>query len=560
MTAPVPKRCAIYTRKSSEEGLDQAFNSLHAQREACEAYVKSQVSEGWRASKGAFDDGGISGGTMERPALKRLLAEVAAGRVDVVVVYKVDRLTRSLADFAKMVELFDAHGVSFVSVTQAFNTTTSMGRLTLNVLLSFAQFEREVTGERIRDKLAASKAKGMWMGGLPPLGYTPDPTPGVRSLVVLPEEASLVQRMFGRYLELGSVNALGRELDAERVVSKVWITKTGRRLGGLPFSRGGLFHLLSNPIFVGDIRHKDQIHRGMHPPILERDLFDAVQAHLRANTAVRRRRPIRAMTAPLKGLLFDALGRPMSPTFTRAPGRERINRYYVSAPVQQGRRSAAAENVITRVPGGEVEDFVLGRLRILHREGGPDAGWDQLKASLLRVEASFDTVMIEVAASAVVRDGADFEHERIRVGRHLTKDDRLRPKPGDPATLQLYTTVRLKRRGGRTSLSLPDGSDHVPQRLRPDPTLISALRRAQKLKRQHGLKFEGSLPKIEPTAPGDRYELRLLALAFLAPDLQADILAGRQPAGLSLQQLIMNPTPLAWADQREHVKALAAAA
>ena len=557
---PAIRRCAIYTRKSSEEGLDQAFNSLHAQREACEAYVKSQVSEGWRASKEAFDDGGISGGTMERPALKQLLAEVAAGRVDVVVVYKVDRLTRSLADFAKMVELFDAHGVSFVSVTQAFNTTTSMGRLTLNVLLSFAQFEREVTGERIRDKLAASKAKGMWMGGLPPLGYAPDPAPGARSLVIVPEEAERVRRLFCRYLELGSVNALRRELDAEGGRSKVWVTRQGRRLGGLPFSRGGLFHLLSNPIFVGDIRHKDQTHRGLHPPILEREVFDAVQAHLRTQAGVRRRRPIRAMTAPLKSLLFDALSRPMSPTFTRASGRERINRYYVSAPVQQGRRSAAGDDIVARVPGGVVEDFVLGRLRLLHREGGPDAGWDELKPALRRVEVSYDRMVLEIAAAAVLSEGADLEDERARVARKLSPDDRLQTKPSDPTTLQLFTAVRLKRRGGRTQLSLPDGSDHLAQRLRPDRALISALRRAHQLKREHNLRLDGAPPKALPTTPEARYARRLLAMAFLAPDLQADILAGRQPAGLTLQQLILHPTPLAWIDQRAHLTRLAAAA
>jgi site-specific DNA recombinase len=252
------RRCAIYTRKSSEEGLEQDFNSLQAQREACEAFIKSQASEGWKLIKTAYDDGRMSGGTMERPALQRLLTDIGEGLVDVVVVYKVDRLTRSLADFAKMVEMFDARGVSFVAVTQQFNTTTSMGRLTLNVLLSFAQFEREVTGERIRDKIAASKRKGMWMGGVPPLGYEVLE----RRLVVNPTEANTVRYIYERYLELGCVRQLSRELDERRIVSKVRISKKGVKSGGCRFSRGALYELLANPIHIGEIRHKQERYRG----------------------------------------------------------------------------------------------------------------------------------------------------------------------------------------------------------------------------------------------------------------------------------------------------------
>ena len=246
------RRCAIYTRKSSEEGLEQDFNSLHAQREACEAFIKSQTGEGWRLIKTAYDDGGLSGGTMERPALKRLLADIGSGLINVVVVYKVDRLTRSLADFAKMVEVFDARGVSFVAVTQNFNTTTSMGRLTLNVLLSFAQFEREVTGERIRDKIAASKRKGLWMGGVPPFGYDVCD----RRLVINKRESATVKLIFERYLKLGSVRLLKNELDRRRIISKVRISKKGSRSGGQPFSRGALYELLANPIYVGEVRHR----------------------------------------------------------------------------------------------------------------------------------------------------------------------------------------------------------------------------------------------------------------------------------------------------------------
>ena len=251
-TKSLVHRCAVYTRKSSEEGLGQDFNSLQAQREACEAFIKSQAGEGWRLVKTGYDDGGISGGTMERPALQRLLSDIEEGKIDVVVVYKVDRLTRSLADFAKMVEIFDAQQVSFVSITQQFNTTTSMGRLTLNVLLSFAQFEREVTGERIRDKIAASKKKGMWMGGVPSLGYDVCD----RRLVINQEESKLVRHIYKRYLELGSVRLLKHELDQGGIVSKTRVSRNGSRSGGRPFSRGALYELLANPIYIGEIRHK----------------------------------------------------------------------------------------------------------------------------------------------------------------------------------------------------------------------------------------------------------------------------------------------------------------
>ena len=282
---PPIRRCAIYTRKSSEEGLEQDFNSLHAQREACEAFIKSQAGEGWRLVKTAYDDGGLSGGTMERPALQRLLADINQGLIDVVVVYKVDRLTRSLTDFAKMVEVFDARGVSFVAVTQQFNTTTSMGRLTLNVLLSFAQFEREVTGERIRDKIAASKQKGMWMGGLVPLGYDVIDRRLVRSTK---SEAETVREIFRRYLELGSVRLLMEDLNRRGIRSKVRVAKNGRRSGGNPFFRGALYVLLSNPIYIGEIRHKGVRHPGLHEPIVDRELWEETQLLLRSH-AVRRR-------------------------------------------------------------------------------------------------------------------------------------------------------------------------------------------------------------------------------------------------------------------------------
>src|SRR5258705_7975856 len=270
------RRCAIYTRKSSEEGLEQEFNSLAAQREACEAYIRSQQHEGWVLAKTRYDDGGFLGGNIERPALQDLLGDIRAGRIDIVVVYKVDRLTRSLADFARLVELFDAEAVSFVSVTQQFNTTSSMGRLTPNVLLSFAQFEREVTSERIRDKIAASKRKGLWVGGIAPLGYATQD----RKIVVIAEEAERVRTIFRRYLELGSFNRLMADLRERGIVTKVRSLKTGRTVGGIPFTRGPLAHFLRNRFYIGEVVFKGEVLPGEQPTILDRDLFEAVQAKL----------------------------------------------------------------------------------------------------------------------------------------------------------------------------------------------------------------------------------------------------------------------------------------
>jgi DNA invertase Pin-like site-specific DNA recombinase len=346
-------RCAIYTRKSSEEGLEQEFNSLHAQREACEAFVRSQRHEGWACLPQAYDDGGISGATMERPALQRLLADIDQGKVDAVVTYKIDRLTRSLADFAKIAEIFDAHGVSFVSVTQQFNTTTSMGRLTLNVLLSFAQFEREVTGERIRDKIAASKKKGMWMGGMPPLGYQ------VRDhkLVIIPGEADTVRHIFRRYLALGSVRLLRDELQVQGVVSKQWTSSSGRSWGGKPIARGALYLMLQNRIYHGEIVHKDKHYPGEHEAIIEPGLWDAVQARLAANAVERSSGRGAENPSLLAGLLFDGEGNRMTPTHAAKKGRR--YRYYVSHPLITQARAGSPGGL--RVPAPEIEQLVAKR-------------------------------------------------------------------------------------------------------------------------------------------------------------------------------------------------------
>ena len=345
-------RCAVYTRKSSEEGLEQEFNSLHAQREACEAYVASQRHEGWWLLREHYDDGGFSGGTMERPALQKLLADIGTGRIDVVVVYKVDRLTRALSDFARIVELFDRHKVSFVSVTQAFNTTTSMGRLTLNVLLSFAQFEREVTGERIRDKIAASKRKGMWMGGQPALGYDVKD----RKLVVNEAEAATVRHIFRRYLDLRSVRDVKAELDAAGVISKRRTAADGSSYGAQPFSLGALYAMLQNRLYVGEIVHKGAAFPGEHQATVDAALFADVQAMLASNRIERVGRHDREPSL-LTGLLHDADGERLTPSHAMKKGVR--YRYYVSQHLIAGTKREVCG---MRLPAAGIESLLENRI------------------------------------------------------------------------------------------------------------------------------------------------------------------------------------------------------
>jgi DNA invertase Pin-like site-specific DNA recombinase len=355
--APVRKiRCAVYTRVSTDERLDMAFNSLDAQREAALAYIESQKHEGWLLVPDRYDDGGFSGGSMERPGLQRLLRHVEAGRIDAVVVYKVDRLSRALGDFARIVELFERHTVSFVSVTQAFNTTSSMGRLTLNILLSFAQFEREVIGERIRDKFAASRRKGMWMGGIPPLGYDV----GDRKLEVNEEEAALVRLIFARFLQLRSATELARELRSAGYITKCWITQDGKQRPGKPIDKGAIYKILANRIYLGEAVHKGVSHPGEHQAIIERDTWDEVHGILDGN-ARRRGNITRAQTpALLKGLIFAPGGYAMTPSHTRKAGR--LYRYYVAT---DAIRNGHGDCAVRSVPAAEIEDAVVAQVRHL---------------------------------------------------------------------------------------------------------------------------------------------------------------------------------------------------
>jgi site-specific DNA recombinase len=545
MTRP-HMRCALYTRKSSEEGLDQAFNSLDAQREACEAYVKSQRSEGWRGLETRYDDGGHSGGTIERPALQRLMADAAAGKIDVVVVYKIDRLTRSLADFARIVEVFDRHGVSFVSVTQAFNTTSSMGRLTLNVLLSFAQFEREVTGERIRDKIAASKARGMWMGGVVPLGYDL-PTKGTHKLIVNPAEADRVKIIFETYLLTGSVHALCSWLNAQGIQPKQHITRSGHKIGGQSFSRGALFHLLRNCTYRGRIMHGDTSYPGLHDPIISEELFKSVQAKLDAQKRRKTDNTPEIPKSALTGRIFDANGHPMSPTTAR--GRSgRLYRYYVSAPLQQGRgadlpiadsngirphrkmekraahRAPGSVSALRRVASNAIEARISAVLeRLLPEKTG------NLLQIPLRIELHPGALHILLSAQW-----------QATIEAHLIDGDVLMQEKAEQ--IRLICPIGLYQRSGRTEIA---ATARGGQRI--DATLVRALRAAHAMVTRDAK----GLPQLQ-AAPATPYQRRLIKLAFLSPHLQKSVLDGRQPQDLTLARLINAEIPICWTAQ-EHL-------
>jgi DNA invertase Pin-like site-specific DNA recombinase len=540
-------RCAIYTRKSSEEGLEQSFNSLHAQREACEAYVLSQAGEGWTALKETYDDGGFSGGSMERPGLAKLLADIAAGRIDVVVVYKVDRLTRALADFAKIVEAFDARGVSFVSVTQAFNTTTSMGRLTLNVLLSFAQFEREVTGERIRDKIAASKAKGMWMGGVIPLGYDL----GDRKLVVNPAEAETVRQVFNGYLKAASAKDLVAQLAAAGVRSKAWTTRDGKPLGGVIMRRGAIYHILQSRLYLGEIVHKGLVHPGQHQALVSQELFDAVAAKLASQAARKRDRPIRAAPGPLTGLLFDAISQPMSPSFAYGKG-GMLYRYYIAMALQVG-VTPERDGGLRRVSAPAVESFLVETLRRLGRRTDLEAS--DIPRLVMRLELRNDETHL-VVNTTMLFPGEHPELLLTTLRQRLREGEQVVTEQGVAGRLRLVLPQRLKLRGGRTIIS---GAADEP-RGRINSGLVQVLKRAH----AELLNLKAS-PLTRPAemnaavAPATQHDRQVCRLAFMAPELQQQILTGRQPTGLTLRRMLKSQMPLAWADQKAWVDAISRA-
>ncbi len=551
-------RCAIYTRKSSEEGLEQSFNSLDAQREACEAYVKSQQHEGWQAIATHFDDGGFSGSNMERPALKQLMAEIHAGKVNVIVVYKVDRLTRSLADFAKLVEQFDKYGVSFVSVTQQFNTTTSMGRLTLNVLLSFAQFEREVTGERIRDKIAASKKKGMWMGGTVPIGYTAQD----RKLIINDDDVSTVRIIFNEFLRLGDVTSLREWLHENNIRSR----------GGNHFYRGPLYAMLRNPHYVGLIKHKKETYPGDHPAIIDKDVWDKVQALLDENRQGGKRKPRTTKASLFTGILFDAEGTLYTPTHASKKGRR--YRYYTSQAVI---RKTEKLDVPTRIPAPDLESAVTERILNLLRD--PESLLTVIRDDVQdpsNVPAGFYTNIVAGAASFVVAweslSGSDQEQLlRQIIDRAIIHPTRVEICIRVPQLIQQLTGSDVFASGQSpdkpkaASFGLPPNATvdcpfrHVPQgralrlvvgssQITTDVSRQAVLKATARAHRWYEQIITGEVSGLPDIARRENincaYVSKIFPLALLSPARIEEILRGQDSAN-SLDALLAD-IPMQW--------------
>lgn len=552
-------RCAIYTRKSSEEGLEQGFNSLDAQREACEAFVLSQQHEGWKALPRLYDDGGYSGGNIERPALKQLLSDIEQKKVNVVVVYKVDRLTRSLTDFAKIVDQFDAKGISFVSVTQQFNTTSSMGRLTLNVLLSFAQFEREVTGERIRDKISASKQKGLWMGGTAPIGYIGQE----RTLAPIKEDAAVVQYMYERYLILGSIRALKEELDHKNISSPVRYRQSGKPYGGKPFSRGNLQRILTNPIYTGKMIHFDKTYEGQHPAIISQTLWDSVQAKIESNQQGYRQRLKVRSDSLLTGLLYDSAGQRLSPSHSQKQSKR--YRYYISQALVNEKRSSSPQGL--RLPAQEVETVVLNNI----------CDWLESSTVMLAViepEPAEVEVLLNKARNTVneLQDITKQYHLiRKLVDRVVVSDEAIEivikkqclmlqtsneVKPESESEIiddliSIKVNAQLKRCGYAMRLIVSGPTNKTP--VLRDENLIRNIAKAHQWL---SLLTSGKVDSVKQIAVNESvnpsYVARVLNRAFLAPDIVRAILNGTQPTHLNLKFLKQfKSLPIDWHEQRQ---------
>lgn len=540
-------RCAIYTRVSTDHGLEQDFNSLDAQREACAAFVKSQIHEGWTAVPDHYDDGGFSGGSLDRPALTRLLAEIKARKIDTVVVYKVDRLTRSLTGFARLIELFEANDVSFVSVTQSFNTTTSMGRLTLNVLLSFAQFEREVAGERIRDKVAASKRKGIWVGGVVPFGYRLDG----RKLVIEDAEAATVRMIFERYLQLGGLTPLLAELHQRGITTRRRTLSTGKTVGGIPLGRGALGYLLKNRMYVGDLNHRGQSYSGEHPPIIDRELFDAVQAKLVENRATAHHHQA-ASEALLMGCIFDDRGNRMTPTHSRKNGAR--YRYYTSRALADGRKDEAGS--VASVPAPDVEALVLDAVRPFSSViEGPSPRPDQGDKS---AETRLSEMSAEAASSSISISSQRLAHELIAVtidrvvimprsiDVHL--DEGIAADHPERVVSIPWTKPASHRR--RAILAPQDVGTEDRRVIGTDAraNLIEAIARARQWMDDI---TSGKVDSVEAVAAregrSERSIRMTLSLAFLAPDIVRAVVRGALPRGISFSRLVS--MPMDWAEQ-----------
>lgn len=526
-------RCAVYTRKSTEEGLEQDFNSLDAQFEACAAYISSQRHEGWSLVKERYDDGGYSGGSLDRPGLRRLLADVEARRVDIIVVYKVDRLTRSLSDFAKIVEVLDSREASFVSITQSFNTTTSMGRLTLNVLLSFAQFEREVIAERVRDKVAASRRKGIWMGGSPPLGYEVRD----RKLVVNEGEAELVRHIFKRYVDLGCGRLLLQELKEQGVRTKVRADR-----GGVPFARGSLFYLLNNRTYLGEARHHDRWYPGEQDSIIDPRTWDAVQAALQRSRTAEALSKARTRTSVLAGRLMDEQGRRMVPSHAKRRGRD--YRYYVTVSDLLTPSSPA-----TRVPAWDLERAVRERITKFLRSQA------ELRDQLRIVDAS-EVGRLAALAAEFLANGGDVLRlaERVQVASvALTVDVNTEvlaaalqlPEPV-VSPITLWANAARVRHGKEVKLLLQADPEHSPIH----PNLGALLKEAAEAKQLVEAVPGGTLSSIATRQGRCRTYLgKLYRIAHLSPEIVEMIMSGKQPAHLTTRLLLSTQLPADWSEQ-----------
>jgi site-specific DNA recombinase len=513
-----PVRCAIYTRVSTDQGLEQDFNSLDAQRDASQAYIRSQAHAGWSLVRAHYDDGGYSGGSTDRPALQRLLEDVRARKVDVIVVYKVDRLTRSLADFAKLVELFDARGVSFVSVTQQFNTTTSMGRLTLNVLLSFAQFEREVTSERIRDKIAASKRKGLWVGGVVPLGYdTKD-----RKITVNEAEAKRVRTIFRSYLRLGSLSPLMADLRRRVIVTKARTLKTGKTIGGIPFTRGPLAHLLRNRFYIGEVVFKGEILRGEQPAILDKDLFDAVQAKLSEQAHDHKKTRMKSEAA-LTGRIFDDRDHRMSPTYANKKGIK--YRYYISAALVQGQGKQAG--TVSRIPANEVETLIADAMRKHLGQPEDSNGPVLIREHVARVEVRSDRLIIALANTKAAVP-------KRKQGREL-----------------IEVPWRKTSKARRREILVPDsmqGQTVRPVRSETRALLVASIAQGRRWLNELTTIPEASVEGIAAREGCSARKVNMtISLAFLAPDLVKAAIEGRLPHSMGVTRLC--DLPAEWSRQ-----------
>jgi site-specific DNA recombinase len=512
-----PVRCAIYTRVSTDAGLDQDFNSLDAQRDSSEAYIRSQAHASWTLIRGQYNDGGYSGGSTDRPALQQLLADIRAKKVDVIVVYKVDRLTRSLADFAKLVELFDSHGVSFVSVTQQFNTTTSMGRLTLNVLLSFAQFEREVTSERIRDKIAASKRKGLWVGGMVPMGYEVKN----RKVLVIEQEADQVRTIYRRYLESGSLNLLMADLRERKIQTKVRHLSSGRTVGGIPIGRGSVAHLLRNRFYIGEVAFKGEILPGEQPAILDRKLFDAVQRKLddqRINHTITRS----SSEALLMGRIFDDRGNRMTPSYARKGGKR--YRYYLSSALSNGQAEQAGS--VRRIPATEIEKHVVDVVRKRVKENAPITDRDLIDANVGRVEVHAVQIVIKLAR----------------------KDGRSASQKSDNAILYIpWKKTQMKRRREIIAPARSSG-DIRPIRSETRLTLVTAIACGRRWLDEI---VSGTVTDTDEIAAREKCSVRqvnmTISLAFLSPTLVIGAIDGTLPRGVGVARL--RDAPAEWSKQ-----------